>query len=229
MRWFRPTRRTSTGRDAAGSRRLSGAERDPARLLTFSDGVFAIAVTLLILEVRPPQDTRDLLHGLLSLWPSYLSYAVTFLLIGQMWVNHHVMFDHIRAVDRMVLFLNTMLLMVIAFLPFASSVLATAFDSGHGRRSAVVFYGIAFEAVAALFNVLWEYVRRSRHLLQQTLGPDDTVAIGGRYRLALVWIAVGTALGLLHPVVGVVVIAAFIPAYWLPIGGEAGRAGRGHD
>ncbi|MFC6016308.1 TMEM175 family protein [Plantactinospora solaniradicis] len=229
MRWFRTTRRTSTGTGATGSGRLSGAERDPARLVTFSDAVFAIAVTLLILQIRPPQDTRDLLHGLTSLWPSYLAYAVTFLLIGQMWVNHHVMFDHIRAVDRLVLFLNTVLLMVIAFLPFASSVLAAAFESGHGRQSAVVFYGIAFEAVAALFNVIWEYVRRGRHLLQQAVDTDDLSAIGRRYRLALVWIAVGTALGILHPVAGVVVIAAFIPAYWLPIGGEASSAGRVRD
>ncbi|WP_230393968.1 TMEM175 family protein [Plantactinospora alkalitolerans] len=229
MRWLRPTRRNSTGRAATGSSRLAGAERDPARLVTFSDGVFAIAATLLILQIRPPRDTRDLLHALVSLWPSYLAYAVTFLLIGQMWVNHHVLFDHIRAVDRPVLFLNTVLLMFIAFLPFASSVLATAFESGDGRRSAVVFYGIAFEAVAALFNVIWEYVRRGQHLLRQTADPDGTSAIGGRYRLALVWIAVGTALGVLHPVAGVVVIAGFIPAYWLPSRSEVASAERPRD
>jgi hypothetical protein len=73
----------------------------------FSDAVFAIAVTLLVLEIRPPQDTRHLLHGLAALWPSYLAYTITFLLIGQVWANHHVMFDPIRSADRMVLFLNT--------------------------------------------------------------------------------------------------------------------------
>jgi len=65
-----------------------------------------------------------LLHGLVALWPCYLAYAVTFLFIGQVWANHHVMFDHIRAADRVVLLLNTLLLMVVAFLPFATSVLA---------------------------------------------------------------------------------------------------------
>src|SRR5207249_5754325 len=74
--------------------------RDPRRLVAFSDGVFAITITLLVLEISPPSDDKNLLHGLLALWPSYLAYAVTFLFIGQVWVNHHVMFDHIRAADR---------------------------------------------------------------------------------------------------------------------------------
>ncbi|WP_243979212.1 TMEM175 family protein [Streptomyces sp. NEAU-YJ-81] len=82
-----------------------GAGRDPAR--AFSDGVIAIAIKLLVLEIRPPHDTSDLLHGLAALWPSYLAYVVTFMLIGQVWTNHHIMFDHIRSADRVVLFLNT--------------------------------------------------------------------------------------------------------------------------
>ncbi|HEY3248033.1 MAG TPA: TMEM175 family protein [bacterium] len=132
IRWFRSIATTSAPDDPAGSGRGFGTERDPARVVFFSDAVFAIAVTLLVLEIRPPQDTRHLLHGLAALWPSYLAYAITFLLIGQVWANHHVMFDHIRSADRMVLFLNTLLLMDIAFLPFAASVLAGAFRTGHG-------------------------------------------------------------------------------------------------
>jgi uncharacterized membrane protein len=109
----------------------------------------------LVLEIHPPEDTRHLLHGLAALWPCYLSYAISFLLIGQVWANHHVMFDHIRAADRTLLFLNTLLLMDIAFLPFAASVLAAAFRTGHGQRTAVVFYGVVFELAALLFNVIW--------------------------------------------------------------------------
>jgi len=89
---------------------VSTVSRDTGRLVAFSDGVFAITITLLILEIRPPEDYADLLHGLAELWPSYLAYAVTFLFIGQVWANHHVMFDHIRAADRVVLLLNTVLL-----------------------------------------------------------------------------------------------------------------------
>src|SRR5262245_47203104 len=133
-RWFRSIARTSTRDDPAGPGGGFGIERNPARLVFFSDAVFAIAITLLVLEIRPPRDTRHLLHGLLALWPSYLSYAATFLLIGQVWANHHVMFDHIRRADRTILFLNTLLLMDIAFLPFAAAVLASALRTGHGQR-----------------------------------------------------------------------------------------------
>jgi hypothetical protein len=75
------------------------ADRSPKRLAAFSDAVFAITVTLLVLDIRRPTDYRNLLHELAVLWPSYLAYAVTFLFIGQVWANHHVMFNHIRAAD----------------------------------------------------------------------------------------------------------------------------------
>jgi uncharacterized membrane protein len=129
-------------------------------LVAFSDAVFAITITLLVLEIRPPTDYDNLLHGLLELWPSYLTYAVTFLFIGQVWANHHVMFDHITAADRVVLLLNTLLLMAVAFLPFATSVLAGALRSGHGQRTAVAFYGVAFDVTALTFNAVWQYARR---------------------------------------------------------------------
>lgn len=189
------------------------------RLVTFSDGVFAISITLLILEIKPPSDYRHLLHGLAVLWPSYLAYALTFLFIGQVWVNHHVMFDHIRAADRVILFLNTLLLMIVAFLPFATSVLAGALRSGDGQRTAVVFYGIAFAVTALTFNAVWQYACR-RRLLGQALDAAGATAIGSRFQLALAWLAIGAVLGAVLPILGVVVIAAFNAVYWLPIRGE---------
>jgi uncharacterized membrane protein len=207
-------------RRPAGSDPGFGREREPARVAFFSDAVVAIAVTLLVLEIRPPEDTSHLFDGLAALWPSYLSYALTFLLIGQVWANHHVMFDHIRAADRMLLFLNTLLLMDIAFLPFAASVLANAFRDGQGQRGAVVFYGIAFELAALLFNLIWAYSRHDHRLLRTTIDAAGGRAIARRFRLALAWIGVGTLLGAWLPVLGVVVIAAFIPYYWLPFRGE---------
>jgi uncharacterized membrane protein len=220
IRWFRSLAATSP----AGSGRGFGSERDPARLVFFSDAVFAIAVILLVLEIRPPEDTRHLLHGLAVLWPSYLAYAITFLLIGQVWANHHVMFDHIRVADRTVLFLNTLLLMDIAFLPFAASVLSAAFRTGHGQRTAVVFHGLLFGLAAILFNAIWEYVRRGHRLLGSTIDAAGARAISRRFRLALTWITTGTLLGGLVPVLGMAVIAAFIPYYWLPIRGEIAGA-----
>jgi TMEM175 potassium channel family protein len=196
--------------------------RDTGRLVAVSDAVFAISITLLVLDITPPTDYSDLLQGLLALWPSYLAYGVTFLFIGQVWANHHVMFDQIRAADRVVLLLNTLLLMAVAFLPFATSVLAGALRSGHGQRTAVFFYGIAFDVTALTFNALWQYARRHR-LLSDALDPAGATAIGGRFRLALAWLTTGALLGAVLPVLGVVVIAAFNAFYWLPIRGESPR------
>ncbi|MGI5328549.1 TMEM175 family protein [Actinomadura nitritigenes] len=198
-------------------------ERDPARVIAFSDGVIAIAVTLLVLEIHPPQDTRHLLHGLGALWPSYTSYVITFMLIGQIWASHHVMFDHIRHADRLVLFLNTLLMMDIALLPFAAGVLADAFRDGHGERTAVVLHGLSFELAAALFNVIWWHARRrDRRLLADTITAAGVRAVRRRFLLALAWIGTGTLLGALFPPLGVTAIAAFIVYYWLPISGEIG-------
>ncbi|MGW6405132.1 TMEM175 family protein [Streptomyces sp. NPDC055134] len=215
------------GSDGPGGGATSfGVERDPARVVAFSDGVIAIAITLLVLEIRPPHDTRSLLHGLAALWPSYLAYVLAFLLIGQVWANHHIMFDHIRSADRVVLFLNTVLLMNVAFLPFAASVLAETFRDGHGQRTAVVLFGAAFELVAILFNVIWWHVRRDRRLLTATIDSAGVAAISRRFLLALVWLAVGTLLGALLPALGLAVIAAFVLYYWLPIAGEIPAAKR---
>jgi uncharacterized membrane protein len=194
--------------------------RDTQRSVAFSDAVFAITVTLLVLEIRPPGDNRNLLHGLVALWPSYLAYVVTFLFIGQVWVNHHVMFDHIRTANRVVLFLNTLLLMVVAFLPFATSVLAGALRSGHGQRTAVVFYALAFDVTALTFNGVWQYARHNG-LLAESLSSTGAIAITRRFELALAWLSAGAVLGALLPVLGIAVIVAFNVAYWLPIRGES--------
>jgi uncharacterized membrane protein len=199
-------------------------ERDPKRVIAFSDGVIAIAVTLLVLNLRPPDDTRHLVHGLLALWPSYVSYIITFMLVGNVWANHHVMFDHIRHADRMVLFLNCVLLMDIAVIPFAAAVLANSFRAGQGERTAVVVHGIVFELAAALFNVIWWYARRDRRLLASTIDAAGVRSITRRFLLGLAWIGGGTLLGALLPLLGVAMFASFIIFFWLPISGEIGAA-----
>jgi TMEM175 potassium channel family protein len=167
IRWARwlAIARAPEGEASADPRTV---HRDTTRLVTFSDSVFAITITLLVLEIRPPTADGNLLHGLVALWPSYFAYAVTFLFIGQVWANH-VMFDHIRAANRAVLLLNTLLLMVVAFLSFATSVLARSLRSGPGERTAVVLYGITFDLTALTFNAVWQYASRHR-LLGEALG-----------------------------------------------------------
>jgi hypothetical protein len=118
------------------------------------------------------------------------------------------MFDHIRAADRVVLLLNTLLLMAVAFLPFATSVLAGALRSGDGQRTAVAFYGIACDVTALTFNAVWQYARR-HHLLRDALDFAGATAISRRFELALGWLTSGALLGAVLPVFGVVVRAAF--------------------
>jgi TMEM175 potassium channel family protein len=108
-------------------------------------------------------------------------------------------------------------------------VLAEAFRDGQGQRTAVVFHGIVFEVAAILFNVIWWYARHDRRLLTTTIDSAGVRAIARRFQLALAWIATGILLGTVLPVLGLAVIAAFIPYYWLPIAGEIAKAKRRHD
>src|SRR6266568_6692942 len=115
---------------------------DTGRVEAFSDGVFAIAITLLILIIEPPKSGVNLGHELLRLWPSYLAYAASFLTIGIMWVNHHTIFRHFARVDRPLLLLNILLLMLIAFVPFPTRVVAEHALTTGDRKAAALLYGI---------------------------------------------------------------------------------------
>ncbi|GIH16304.1 TMEM175 family protein [Rugosimonospora africana] len=201
-------------------------ERGPRRVTGFTDAVFAIISTLLVLDIRLPAGTDHLGRSLLALWPSYLAYAITFLLIGQTWVNHHIIFDHIRSVDRILLLLNTLMLMTGAFLPFTASVLAQAFRTGHGERAATVFYGTTFMLGAILFNLIWRYAQHGQRLLAKTIDPEGASVISRRLLPAPFWLALGTGLGVVLPLLGVLVITSLIPFYWLSIPGENLRSRR---
>jgi uncharacterized membrane protein len=138
---------------------------ETARVEAFSDGVFAIAVTLLILNVSVHHSGGSLGHDLLRLWPSYLAYGVSFVTIGIMWVNHHTIFRHIERADRPFLLINLMLLMCIAFVPFPTGVAAEFARSDDSRRAAALLYGITLTTTAVFFNSLWLYASRGGRLL----------------------------------------------------------------
>src|SRR5215472_5921030 len=102
------------------------------RVEAFSDGVFAIAITLLVLTVAQPRTYRNLAHELGAQWPSLAAYVVSFAVIGIMWINHHSVFMHLEHVDRGLLYINLLLLMTIAFLPYPTGVLGQALAKGQG-------------------------------------------------------------------------------------------------
>jgi len=135
---------------------------ETARLETFSDGVFAIAATLLILDVRLPPD-GGVTHGFLHIWPSYVAYALAFITIGIMWINHHNVFRQIDRVDRTFLTINVLFLMVIAFVPFPTRVLAEHLQ--HDARAAAFAYGLTMTVMAAMYGTLWFYAAIGRRLI----------------------------------------------------------------
>jgi uncharacterized membrane protein len=151
------------------------------RLEVFSDGVLAIAITLLILEVRVPEvGPGGLWSALGHLWPSYSAYVVSFATIGIMWVNHHAMFEHIARIDRGLLYLNLALLSAIAFLPFPTAVLAQYVRGDQANaRAAAVLYGTTMIVIGICFTAMLAYLGRHRELLT----PDVKPAALARARL----------------------------------------------
>ena len=145
-----------------------------ARLETFSDGVFAIAATLLILNVNVTGAPlgRALLHG----WPSYVAYAVSFLTIGIMWVNHHGVFSQIDRVDRTFLMINVIFLMLVAFVPFPTKLVAEHIHRP-GLEAAALTYGFTLTLTALAYNTLWFYAARSGRLLRPDADPKTVTGI----------------------------------------------------
>ncbi|MGH2449144.1 MAG: TMEM175 family protein [Chloroflexota bacterium] len=132
-------------------------ENGVGRLLTFSDGVFAIAVTLLVLNLREPAVSHGLLGALLKQWPAYLSYVLSFLIIGTIWAQHHRMFQLIRYTDHLFLMINVVFLMWVAALPFPTALLARYLESSAERPTAIAIYSGIFVIGALLGNVRWHY------------------------------------------------------------------------
>jgi TMEM175 potassium channel family protein len=135
-----------------------------SRLETFCDGVFAIAITLLVLIFTPPHD-GSLGHGLAHQWPSFVAYAVSFVTIGIMWVNHHEVMRHVSHTDWTFLYVNVFFLMCIAFLPYPTRIVAENIR-GHDERTAALFYGCTMTLIAIAFLALWLYPSHGRRLLR---------------------------------------------------------------
>jgi uncharacterized membrane protein len=146
-----------------------------SRAEAFSDGVLAIAITLLILEVHVPGEvaTGELPGALAHQWPSYASYAVSFAIIGIIWVNHHAMFDRLAQVTRGLLFLNLGLLMSVSFLPFPTALLADYVRGGANAHIAAATYGANMTVIGLMFLTLWAYLIQNPDLLAEGFTVDD--------------------------------------------------------
>jgi len=152
-----------------------------ARLEAFADGVFAIAATLLIIDVGLPSAlSKPLADELASLWPQYFAYAVSFLTIAIMWVNHHRIMRQLERVDEPFVYLNIGLLLCIAFVPFPTRVLAEFVRTDDGNAAAVL-YGVTMTVTALFFNSVWFYASRGGRLLHPEADPKMVSGITRSY------------------------------------------------
>jgi TMEM175 potassium channel family protein len=166
------------------------------RLEAFSDGVFAIAITLLVIEIAVPHaEAGRLGSALAAQWPSYAAYAVSFAVIGIMWVNHHGLLDLVERVDRPLLFLNLLLLMFVAFIPFSTALLAEyLLHPAPDSSVAAAVYSSNAVANAIGFNLIWRYLVRDGRLLQPDLEVDSLRRRTWRFGVGLVIYPITVAL-----------------------------------
>jgi uncharacterized membrane protein len=204
-----------------------------SRIEAFSDGVIAVAITLLVLDLRVPEPdgTGDLGSRLSELWPNYLAYVVSFVAIGIMWINHHAMLRRLAGVDHSVLVFNLLLLLFIVVLPFTTSLLATYLDAPDGGRLAAVVYAGSFLVTSVVFLALQcHLVLRRPHLLRRPLGDSIRRAVLMRAAIAPPTYLVAGLLGLITPYLTLAVCVVIGAVYLLvparmPAADDSGKAG----
>ncbi|MDX6486618.1 MAG: potassium channel family protein [Gaiellaceae bacterium] len=186
-----------------------------SRLETFSDGVFAIAATLLVLEIGV--DTArggDLGHELTRIWPSYLAYVTSFLVIGILWMNHHHTITMIARVNRTFLFINMLLLLVVAFMPFPTKLVAQYLQKP-GERTATIAYGATMLTMAVVYNVWWRYARGNRRLIGENVSDASLRAVDRAFDPGVPAYALVFGIAFVSPLASVIITLA-IAVFYLP-------------
>ncbi len=184
------------------------------RLEAFSDGVFAIAATLLVLAFTATAG-NDLDHQLLDLWPAYLAYGTSFLTIGIIWMNHHFCVETMGRVDRTLMFLNLLLLMTVAFLPFPTRLVAESIQKHAGERPAVLAYAATFVLMAVVYNIWWRYASRGRRLIREDVPASTIRAITRAFDPGVPMYAMTFLVAFWSPIASVALTFA-IAAFYLP-------------
>jgi uncharacterized membrane protein len=170
------------------------------RIEAFSDGVFAIAITLLVLDIGvPPSAFSDLWAGIAHEWPAYLAYVTSFVTIGGIWMAHYAIFERLQNANARVMRLNLLLLMAVSFLPFPTRLLAEAIRDTDAERAAVVFYGTVLLVISIIVYALWWSIASDRSLLKPEVSEREVDAITR---------AATPNIGFY---VGVIVLALFVP------------------
>jgi len=186
------------------------------RLEAFSDGVFAIAITLLVLDIGVSATAgQDLGAAIRGLWPSYLAYVASFSTIGAAWLGHNAITEYLDRADPAFVRLNLLLLLIVSFLPFPTRLVADYIHTGNAERVAVTFYGIVLVLATTMLLVLWRYAVRAK-LVRPDLGDEEIELLTQRLTPGLGGYAVLIVTGLFVPVVAVIGFLGVALYYIIP-------------
>jgi uncharacterized membrane protein len=183
-------------------------------LEAFSDGVLAVAITLLVLDLHVDSSSEESLSTQLRQeWPSFAAYVLSFFIIGVIWVNHHALFALVARIDRPLLFYNLLLLMWVSTIPFTTATLAAFLRAGGSdTRWAVVLYGISMEGMAISFTLILSHVLRHQMMVRPVSDAEARAAVR-RFGLGTVIYPIAPLVGLVWPIVMLVLYAALVGYY----------------
>ncbi len=196
-------------------------EKETGRVEAFSDGVFAVAITLLVLNIRglpypaQPLTDPDLLALLVAQWPTYLAFVTSFATIGVMWMNHHRLFTHIKYVDTNLLLLNLLLLLVIVFIPFPTGLLASYINHPEYHYAAFLYNATGI-LMAISFNLLWRYASYKNRLLAKDADQEAVQAITNQYRFGPLFYVITFVLAFIYVPASVVLTLLLAIFFALP-------------
>ncbi len=202
-----------------GRDRRNEPDEGTQRLEAFSDGVFAIAITLLILDVKIPHLTgtgQALAPALFALWPAYLTYILTFVTVGVYWANHNYIFRMYQKTDHVFNMLNVVFLMCVSFIPLPAAALGEYVTRPQYRQATVIFYAVGLLLPALLWLLVWLYASRDYRLIDPRLTLRFVQKMTRQYVASVVLYALALLLSCWNPLVGLSVTAGLTGLYLLP-------------
>jgi uncharacterized membrane protein len=208
----------------ADSDKAEEFENNTQRIEAFSDGVFAIAVTLLILEIKVPHlhggegggGAVDLAAVLRAQWPAYIAYVLSFVQIGIYWANHHYIFRLYRRTDHVFNLLNVFFLLCISFLPFPTAVLGDYMTDAANRQTAVSLYAFGFFLAAFAWCLNWLYASRGYRLIDRRLDPGFVRYLTRQYVISIALYLSALVISFIHPITSFAISIGLTLLYLLP-------------
>ena len=211
-----------SGMDSATEKRIktdAETENGTQRLEAFSDGVFAIAITLLILDVKIPRLTGagpSLGQSLLALWPAYLTYILTFITVGIYWANHNYVFKLYRSSDHVFNILNVFFLMCVSFMPLPAAALCEYVTRPEYRQAATIFYGVGLLLPGFTWLLVWLYASHNYRLIDPRLTRAFVQRMTRQYIASTVLYIISLLASFWNPIVGLTIATGLTGLYLLP-------------